>query len=351
MSRSCHPARAFTLVEMMISMVILTMILIVVSSIANQTSRTWQFTTSKIQEFSAAQNSFDTITRLLSQATLNTYWDYVDAGGNTRTSANASTFVPSAYSRQSELRFVGDLTANLAPNASASRPLYAVFFQAPLGYSESGNSTGVQLKGLDKLLNSCGFFVEFNSDTAFKPSFLSSVASIKPRYRFRLMEYIEPSNTLSIYNYTSGSSTYSGYDWFANAFSGASAPVHVLAENIIALIILPKWSVEQDSTGASLAPNYTYHSADSTNTTTRNQLPPVVQVTMVALDEPSAIKLASQNGTAMPADLFTTGQFTKAAQFSEDLQTLESTLSQKKLNYRVFTTNVTLRASKWGNNR
>jgi uncharacterized protein (TIGR02599 family) len=155
-----------------------------------------------------------------------------------------------------------------------------------------------------------------------------------------------------LYSYTSGSSSYAGTNWFADAFTPLpNAPVHILAENVVALILLPKYSVEEDSNGDLLAPRYTYDSADSSNSITRNQLPPVVQVTMVAIDEQSAIKLANLYGSTMPSDLFVAGQFTQAAQFSSDLKTLENTLAQKKLNYRVFTSNVTLRAAKWGNNQ
>lgn len=334
----------------MISMAVLAMILAVVTSIADQTSQTWHLTTSKIQEFSAARTAFETISRQLGQATLNTYWDYVDASGAARSEANAASFVPASYARQSELRFASGATAQIAPSASAPRPFHGMFFQAPLGYAEEKASTGVELNGLDNLVNNCGFFVEFNSDAGLIPSALQNVVSLKPRYRFRLMEFLEPSNALSIYQYTSGNPAYSGKDWLANACKPlGSAPVHVLAENIVALILLPRLSQEQDPAGTALAPRYGYDSANGTNATTKNQLPPIVQLTMVAIDEPSALRLAALNGTNAPA-LFDENLFTEVTRYSDDLRAMEAALIARKLNYRIFTTTVTIRAAQWGGN-
>jgi uncharacterized protein (TIGR02599 family) len=72
----------------------------------------------------------------------------------------------------------------------------------------------------------------------------------------------------------------------------------VLADNIIALIILPKLA-PADRTGSTdyikdLSPNYLYDSwrilAQDPSSISRsarfNQLPPIVQVTMIAIDEP-----------------------------------------------------------------
>ncbi|HEX4086014.1 MAG TPA: Verru_Chthon cassette protein C [Chthoniobacteraceae bacterium] len=342
---------AFTLIEMLVSVAILSLILVVVASIADQTRRTWSFTNSKIEQFSGARTAFETVTRQLSQATLNSYWDYVNASGVARSSSNASTFIPASYARQSELRFVTGFTANLAaglPQNSNPRPFHAVFFQAPLGYSEPMASTGVQLTGLDSLLNSLGYFVEFNSDTSYEPSFLGTVNTIKPRYRFRLMQFLEPANSFSVYSYTSGQPTYDKMQWFESAFGTPGAtPDHILAENILALILLPKLSAEEDPTGASIAPAYAYDTANATDQTTINQLPPEVQLTLVAIDEASANRLAVLNGSNMPPVLSGSNLFTSASQYSADIQTVETTLTQQHINFRLFTTNAIIRAAKW----
>src|SRR5207249_4696774 len=98
------------------------------------------------------------------------------------------------------------------------------------------------------------------------------------RYRFRLMELMEPSDTLTLYTYTSGltgttpkNSTYTGSEWFKTPLGlpAATRPARALAENIVALVILPKLSLADQAAGvppytdASLAPAYLY---DSTGT-------------------------------------------------------------------------------------
>lgn len=353
-ARAAAFIEGFTLVELLVSMAILSLILVVLVSIVDQTSKTWRYTTSKVQEFSDARNAFDTMTRRLSLATLNTYWDYLDASGNARTNSNSASFVPYSYGRQSELRFICDRTQSLAGTTNPPRPLHGVFFQAPLGYVD-GSQTALNLTGLDNLLNSWGYYVEFNTDSFWKPSFLTTVSS---HYHFRLMEFMQSSNALTIYKYTSGQPGYTGLDWLSGAFSQppSAAPVHILADNVIALIILPKLSSEEDSTGTLLSPQYRYDSTAGSNTPSwKNQLPPVIQVTMVALDDTSANRLESMNPAGTMPDLGFNDNastlFTDATQFQNDLNqsanSLEKTLISKRLNYRIFTTSVSVRGAKW----
>jgi uncharacterized protein (TIGR02599 family) len=198
------------------------------------------------------------------------------------------------------------------------------------------------------------------------------------------MEYIEPTNALSIYGYTAGTSgnaNYTGAAWFSDAFLALTStptltnpgpPVHILAENVVALILLPKFPPDQDSTGTLLAPNYRYDSSVSGSTyptnpgiATTNLLPPEVQVTMVALDETSAQRLAAVNGPSKPNLLGSSSTlFQNAANYQADMDQLQANLlgtytdngqvyTSKipplpgKMNYRIFTTNVIIRAAKW----
>jgi uncharacterized protein (TIGR02599 family) len=76
---------------------------------------------------------------------------------------------------------------------------------------------------------------------------------------------------------------------------------------------------------------------------------------MVALDEASAVKLADLNGATMPE--LTTGLFTDTRKLLDDpatpepqdgdLDKLGRSLVALRLNYRVFTTDVTIRSAKW----
>ena len=131
------------------------------------------------------------------------------------------------------------------------------------------------------------------------------------RFRFRVMELMEPSDSLSLYKYTSGSNSYTGATWFTDPLGLSPRPVHVLAENIVALVLMPKLSVgdiaglnaaggtygDTSLVGTGAADDYLYDSTGTNmpsanlkdaNLDPVNQLPPVVQVTMVAVDETSA---------------------------------------------------------------
>jgi uncharacterized protein (TIGR02599 family) len=93
-----------------------------------------------------------------------------------------------------------------------------------------------------------------------------------------------------------------------------------------------------------------------------HQLPPILQVTMVAIDEASAQKL--EDYSDQPQD-FMSGIFQKVGKYSDFLSDLgdpakpgndsliyrlsnpDHQLPTPRMNYRVFTTDVVLRGSKW----
>jgi len=201
--------------------------------------------------------------------------------------------------------------------------------------------------GLQNLLNTWGYYLEYADDSKLRPPFLT--ASLIPlRSRFRLMELMQPSESMSIYNYTSGSSTYNGKEWFTDALTIPPVPVHVLAENVIALVLLPKLTPQEDTTGTTLSPNYTYDSTVKRATAainSKNQLPPVVQMTVVAIDEVSANRLTDGDNADIATKLG--GLFTIASLYADDLATLEKYLVDKRINYRIFTTNISIKGAKW----
>jgi uncharacterized protein (TIGR02599 family) len=363
------------LIEMLVSVVVLLFIMAVVLSITSQTGKIWQSTTAKIGAFEEARIAFESMTRTISQATLNTYYDYDNSAA------------PTTYIRQSQLHFICGPASSLVPSTlknwsgqaatAATRPTHAIFFQAPTGYDASTANIN-----LIHLLNAVGYYIEFNSDAPAHPNFISAFT---PRYRYRLMTLSQSSNNLLVYDSAflvlTGWPTYNG--WFNDSTNGpiAQGEVRPLATNIIALILQPKLSasdtvaVTDSTTGTSttittLAPEYCYDSRtastavsglytsltpSTTSNLHSNQLPPLVQVTMVAIDEPSAILLAQQNGANPPA-LVSSTAFRDATKFSSgdsnnplDLETLEASLSQKHLKYKVFSTTVSIRGAKWSN--
>jgi uncharacterized protein (TIGR02599 family) len=335
--------QGFSLVEILISLSLLAVVSLILVSIVNSTGSAWRYASSKVEQFRSAQTAFEAITRRLSQATLNTSWGYEYPGNDT-------TKPPTRYSRQSDLRFIAGNAESLVASASPRRPTHAAFFQAPLGYVNEAKDFG----GLDNLLNTIGYYVEFNREV--RPPFMDSMsATIPQRYRYRLMELIEPSNELTIYSKTSSTAgydgtKYQGHEWFTAPLNQPSAPAHVLSENVIALIIQPKLSKLDDPTGNALAPQYSYDStlvnAGDPKINPKNQLPPVVQVTLVAIDEKSAKRIA--NGESKPEfDSLLNSLFVDAANYDADVETLQKALTGKRINFRIFTSTVSLRGAKW----
>ena len=331
---------AFSIVEIMVAAVILMILLGIIFSITQMISQSWGKSTAKIEAFQGARAAFDTVSKQVSQATLNTYYDYYDSDGKTRGSygTNTAVFSPVRYGRAADLHFISGKA--LVPN----QVTHSLFFQAPVGYVNDTNYTG-----MDSLLNGCGFYIAYDKDNTI-PGFVNTLPN-KPaeRYRYRLMQYLQPSQNLKVYDPSAASDK----DWFQKPLQNSDAPVSILTENVIALIILPKMSkVDEESAATSgkpsvLASNYEYDTKlVSGNGMTDSQLPPIVEVIVVAIDETSAQRFCV--GSSPPNfDVDPSSLFQKAEKLEEDLQTLTGALASKRIGYRVFRSEVALRGAKW----
>jgi len=355
--------RAFTLIELLVSMTLLLLLGVLVSTMVQTVSSMTRRTRDQVESYQGARAGFEALTRTISQATLNTYWDYYDSDGKP---ANDSAYsgTPAKYGRQSELHFRSGPTKDLfgAANDALKRPTGALFFQVPAGFSS--NST---LEPLTNILNAVGFFLEFGSDENLRPDFLAGLTNIPLRYRYRLMQMQQPSENLEIYT---PDATTARTKWFTDplGFTAGVAekdrPVSVLAENVIALVIIPKLSSTEDPSGAALVrTNYHYDSRSAKafsatpasggpiSGTTLHQLPPLVEAIMVVIDESSAQRLAAANGANPPnfgqGDLFQT--LSSSSDVDADLATLEKNLTAQRVNYRVYRTVVGIRGAKWSN--
>ncbi len=341
----------FSLVEMLVSVAILVIILGVIFGLTQQTAKVYKSTGGQIEAFRSARNAFETMTRNLSLATLNNYYDYVDAStGKTRADfirdgSNLSSFNPSTYARTSDMHFVSGWYTKTS-GLYSNQITHSVFFQAPRGYTST-----TSFSSLENLVNACGYYIEYKSDSG-QPNFVSTT----PVYRYRLMEFIQPSESLTVY-------TQSGTGWFTTALDPTltpSPPVHQLAPNIIALIINPKSSsADASSLGAgdpigSKITDFQYNSRTNTSPTIHNQLPPILEIVMVAIDEASAARLlpnTSTPPTVIQTALTTNSRFQILANLDSDLADLGADLSKNKITYRVFRTLVPLRNSKWSNEK
>lgn len=310
----------FTIVELLVATAVLMLLMALLLSALNSSMTIWTRGASKIQSFQQARAAYEALTRKISQATLNIYWDY-----DTNTT-------PIGYKRQSELQFLSGPATNLLSSAANTRT-HAVFFQAPLGYSTNTN-TATNIALLQGLLNAGGYYLDFGPPPA-------PLDAKDTNSRFRLMEIWQSSENLGIYgaNKPSGSPANT---WYST--NGAS----MLAENIIALIIRPRLPQREDPTGNALVTSgFIYNSFNSNTSNTLHQLPPVVQVTMVAIDERSALRNA--NGTSMPDYGVTNFSqlFTTPADFQKDLKELEDGLISENITYQIFDTLVPLEGAKW----
>jgi uncharacterized protein (TIGR02599 family) len=420
----------FTLTEVLVSSALIVGIMALMLTTVDQTRRTISNTTSRVSQFQSARVAFEAMTRALGQATLNTYYD-LDRSGD----ANQNPF---GYRRQSDLHFicgeasqakllgtkgVGDPT----PRNSAHFPGHAVFFQAPLGVTaeENVNSTSGgagkerTYRGLTNLLSVVGYYVKWGEDES-RPQFMGTTEKFAPkRNRFRLMQVQQAAETVMVYtdvNYTNlnaqglKASTGVGYsgptDWvhvatgiknFPNAFKEKEGRKRIdysrsLAENVVALIIVPKVPKRdraQPNRLDDLTDTYEYDSCplpafesqkrefDTTSAADLSlmrmqlnekaakqlhQLPPILQVTMIAIDEESGAKLADYSEE--PPD-WTSGRFARLSTEDRFMQELgdpadpstesliyrignpDRSLPTPPMKYRVFTTDVVLRGSKW----
>lgn len=342
---------AFTLVELLVTLTILALLTTILFRVLGQTSDIWRGNRARVEAFQSARAGFERLTRQLSQATLDTYLDYFSAGDQSRTDwaregGNIVTndFPVEKYDWASDLHFVMGDASDLISGASGNTPTHAVFFVAPAGIVGSRSD---QYRGLNRLLNAMGFYIEYLSDESEIPPFLRG--RVPTRYRYRLMEMNQPSEELGIY-----AERFSRpYEWFNRAIippDDANPSTFILADNVIALILRPRVSTadRNSSVGDAIESAYAFDSKaylNGGNSLVKNQLPPLVQVTMVTIDEASAERYEKMRGSGAP-DFVPSSLFRNPAGFENDLERLEHHLADLKLNYRVLTTDVSLRGAK-----
>ena len=351
-------AKAFTIVELLVSTVVLSLLMLVCVSTVDVVRRSTTNVRSKTQQYREARQAFELITKTISQATLNTYWDYYYNDTASNEAPKGTVKPPNAYIRHSELQFQSGASTQLLGKTatSAKNPGHAIFFQAPLGLTLDQSALG-------SLLNARGFAIQFGDDTSNRPPFLEEY-SLPPRFRYRLIEYRPPAerSTDSLGNPIYSSPT----DWFRQELDKSA---RVVADNIILLVLSPRVSAETARVTKQpahwIAPNYTYNSLDVNNASaavekvtvnaagsatqgTQHLLPPVITVTMIALDEASATRWAERMGNA-PVDFLSQAgaPFTDANEYTSDVSAVEAWLNAQKLNFETFSSTVVLRNARW----
>jgi uncharacterized protein (TIGR02599 family) len=383
-ARPTRLRRAFTLIELLVSMSVLSILMLLVTQVIGQVQKTWSGANSRVSQFREARTAFDLVTHNLSQAELNPFWS-TDQGGITLTAntyQSRSAQIPTQYVRKSDLQFICGNAVDLvkgdpAVNDANHLPYHAVFFQAALGVTQTPD-----YERLQSLLCGRGYFVEYGDDAAYRPPFVVATAN-----RYRLMEFSPTAENNNIYAAAPTPITTPQTSWYAaagapmtrasDAAANGTTSVAVargytrpVAENIIALIIAPRvTSQEATAEGQNdphwIAPNFAYDStklqyASSVNPQgIQNLLPPLVDVIMVAIDEASQSRFtpeAQKAGYPSMAGLLAAAPFNNALNLdlgmqksitTTDLQTLENYLVTNKVNYRVFSSTIEIRAAHW----
>ena len=313
----------FSLVELLVAMAVLAIMGIVMVSIVGSVQKVSRQTMAHAEQFRESRRAFDRINQRLSQATLNVYYDYVNASGQPRTSNNVTTFTPRNYARVSELRYLQTNASAFGAPRGGEMKGQAVFFQSPTGKADTDT-----LAGLNTLLNTVGYYIEKGSDDGLRPP-----TATKASERFRLFELVEPTENLTIYTKTSGSASYSGNDWAGVPLSNTNYS-HRLADNIVALVFR---AIYPDANG-NWRTNITYSSAprgQPTQSVEENNLPPQVGVTMIAVDEVSARRIEEMGLTLTDANT------------DDELKELEGLLITNRLGYRRFESVVSIGPAKW----
>ena len=375
--------RGFTLLELLVAMAVMALLMVVIGGMFSAVSKSWKSNTGRAASFAAARAAFESMSRNLSQATLATYLSYADSSGNPVPLINPSfklasgtidrSSVPTQYLRMSELHFITDNAAKLFTAAGVSGLVttgQAVFFQAPTGFVQLQDN-----RPKASLLNVLGYYIEFGSDDTFKPGAVSTLVPMRSRYR--LMEVAQPAERNGIYESTCELDSSTGlakfsYDlrWLAKLILVSPTPStplekQPLAENIISIALLPRLSPAQSTNPAELTSDYSYDSRawepssnKSEDSRHRNQLPPLIELVLVAIDEPSAQRLAQlYGGTDGSSPPFANGTvrakvdldtlFKDPTKLEADILTLEDGLNKLQVSYRVFRTTVAMHGAKW----
>jgi uncharacterized protein (TIGR02599 family) len=363
-----HARRAgFSLVELLVAMVVIGLLLTLMAQVLADSQSVWGRAKARTTQYRDARVAFETMSRRLSQTTLNSYWGYrTDKDGN-----------PVLYERESELHFVCGPSPTLLgarPDAAPSAG-HGVFFQAPLSLTSGGQP---QIERMEDLLTAWGYYVEFSSDLPRRPPFLAVDTNRNPeRRRFRLMEFRLPAERLDLYRLLDDPAGMTRprlpwielqtqqarlYEWFTAHLSTSAEPV---ADNVLAFIVQPviprldpkNITAAEQAIAAEPLYDTRRHQWESPGQppgelakTTRHQLPPELRLTLVALDENSWQSLSAEEQEKAKdtlLDLVNVRLFRRPADFAVDLQTLQTELDGLRLVHREFTTTVPIRAARW----
>lgn len=350
---SARSSSGFTLVELMVGttilLIVMGLLILLISSISKITLRTKQ----EIQGFQSVRLGLETVSRKLSQAVLNPYWDYYDADGVRMTDYQKQE--PATYGRYSELHFTcGPLDRYGLDSETSS---HGVFFQAPLGYTRQPS-----LEGVKGLINIVGYHVGFYVQPAPLPFF-------KDQKKWGLLETVLPAEEVNFYAnaFQTGSNEGSNFSWFLPFIQNSSDRRYTVSvgDNILALVLLPHYPDSEDQSlvtkSSYLTPDLFYDSrkkgpsgkevslskksGENWSASWLHLLPPIMEVYVLGMSEDSALLVNAD--PKLLSSLFSKSYFRDPRQIESELDEIVLSAEKKRLQFRWFKSSVVLYASRW----
>lgn len=316
--------RGFSLLEVLVATAVLALILVVLMSLLSVAGSSYRQTSGRMDSFKTARVAFDAVIRAVSQAAMLARFGYDDPAN------------PQNYVLKSDLHFICGSQADLGLNAPGTEDSHAVFFQAPLGIVDS---PGLQNAGA--LLNATGFFIAYGEHPLIPDAAGEKVSN--PR-RFRLFQFFQPRERMTVYDQTIiridgipvSNDSENKTDWFSDDVNN-SLYCHPLADNVVALVILPM----RDNNASD---DYLWDSRNAGRSESHHRLPTALKIAMAVIDEGSAARLG--NPETAP-NFFRAGLFTQPELFDQDLLRMEEDLKafSPPLQYWIFTAEIPLNAS------
>ena len=345
-----------TLIELLVAMAVLVIVMLAITAAMGTMQNLWVRVRGKADAFRNTRIALDTMVQRVNQATLNSRWE---------PNTDPATQAQEPRLRASDLHFVCGPAATLLSDGSRYMG-HALFFQGPYGEPASSRQQQTQLDydQLGHTLCGWGYFVEFGSDASERPSFLNSVQDrFPPRRRFRLWEFRQPAQDLSLFEMDQqtppkpkieqSASREQIYEWFTQPLRDLDPQrrhASVVAENILALIVTPFEPARvENGTPYRQAPDghfdsrrYQWEPGTEASKLSRSRLPPALRLVVIALSEDSWMRMTEgeieSNSTQLRTAIST--RFSRPENLEQDLDALTTTLIQMKMGYRIITLNL-----------
>lgn len=376
-----HPRfspRGLTLLELLLGMTVLSIIMITIGATMSTMQNTWSRTRSKADTYRSTRMALESMGRRISQATLATRMVQDEE-------STGSAGIP-PYRPESDLHFVlGPVQGSNGLQLNNNACGHAIFFQAPFGEpgdprkntSAPSSSDSESFNRLTSTLCSWGYFVEYGEDQAAMPKFLNRDDSRSHRrYRFRLMEFRQPSIDLGLFKVDENQKlAYANesppklYEWFTEPLQKSHPPVAVVAENVVAVLFSPfdpahgssevagNTSVLDTDAPFEITKNGLYDtrralwsptpglSANDYTWQSLHHLPPGIRMTVIATSEDSWQRLIARRGEGEAGSIARNLMGTINARFQRgtpqsfrmDLRNVEQLFTKEGIDYRVFT--------------